>query len=185
VGRSEEALAQAKQAQRLDPLSPVTNGYGGFVFHLAGQYDQAIERARKAIEMEPTPIAHWVLGLAFEQKGMYKEAVAEFRKAVSLGGGPAGQALLGHGYAVSGQRSEARKILAQLMALSKRTFVSGYGIATIYAGMGEKDQAFGWLEKAYEQRAENLGWLKIDPRFESLRDDPRFQSLLLRMNFPE
>ncbi len=152
---------------------------------MAGQYDQAIERARKAIEMEPTPIAHWVLGLAFEQKGMYKEAVAEFRKAVSLGGGPAGQALLGHGYAVSGQRSEARKILAQLMALSKRTFVSGYGIATIYAGMGEKDQAFGWLEKAYEQRAENLGWLKIDPRFESLRDDPRFQSLLLRMNFPE
>ncbi len=185
VGRSEEALAQAKQAQDLDPLSPGINGYGGLVFYLAGQYDQAIERARKAIEMEPTPIAHWVLGLAFEQKGMYKEAVAEYRKAVSLGGGPQGQAVLGHGSAVSGQTSEARKILAQLMALSKRTFVSGYGIATIYAGMGEKDQAFGWLEKAYEQRAENLVWLKIDPRFESLRDDHRFQSLLRRLNFPE
>ena len=92
-------------------------------------------------------------------------------------------AALGHTYAVAGKRSEARKILEELKEGSKRENVSPYYIAGMHAGLGEKEQAFEWLEKAYEER--EIGLVKVDPRLDPLRSDPRFQDFLRRMNFPE
>ncbi len=124
--------------------------------------------------------------MAYEQKGMYAAAIAELQKATELfEGEPIGLAALGHAYAVSGKKQDARKILEELDQLGKRRYVSAYYIAAIYTGLGEKDQAWTWLEKAYEERA---SWLsvrfKVDPRFDSLHSDPRFQDLLRRMNLP-
>ena len=94
------------------------------------------------------------------------------------------RAALGRAYAVAGKRDEALKMLNELKERAKRSYVSPVGIAIIYVGLGEKEQAFSWLEKAYEDRSTWLIFLKVEPRFDPLRSDPRFQSLLRRMNFP-
>jgi hypothetical protein len=94
-------------------------------------------------------------------------------------------ATLGHGYAVAGQQAAAREVLDKLLVRSKTGYVSPYEIAVIYAGMGDKDRAFEWLEKAYEERVSLLVYFRMDPRIWSLRSDARFQELLRRMNFPE
>jgi tetratricopeptide (TPR) repeat protein len=114
---------------------------------------------------------------------MLNEAIAEFQKAADLMGESRSSTLedVGHAYAMLGKRSEALKILAQL---KKRDYPSGYGMAIIYTGLGEKDQALEWLEKAYEDRSELLTWLKVDPRFDSLRSDERFIKLLRRVGLP-
>ncbi|HSO76792.1 MAG TPA: hypothetical protein VLU47_18340, partial [Blastocatellia bacterium] len=120
------------------------------------------------------------LGLAYEQKGLYSEAIDQFQQGVKLSGSPLMIALLGHAYAVSGKKVEARRILADLDQ-QKQRYVSPYTIATIYAGLGEKDQAFKWLEKAVEDRDIWLMNLKVDPVLKSLRSDPRFERLLQRI----
>ena len=169
----------------MDPLSLVNNAVLGWGLFNKRQYDQAIEQYRKTVEMDPNfPLVRLWLGMAYEQKKMYEAAVAEFQKARELfEDEPIGLAALGHGYAVAGRAPEARKVLEELHPLRKRgRYVSAYYIATIYAGLGEKDQAWAWLEKSYEERA---SWLsnqfKFDPRFDSLRADPRYHDLLRRM----
>ncbi len=113
---------------------------------------------------------------------MYEEAIAEFQKAMTLsGGGTVTVAALGHAYAVSGRRGEAQKVIEQLKELSKRRYVEPSYIVVIYAGLGEKDQAFEWLRKAYEERSFSMLYLKVDPRLDSLRSDPRFTDLLRRV----
>ncbi|MGH9863004.1 MAG: tetratricopeptide repeat protein [Candidatus Acidiferrales bacterium] len=187
-GRLDEALAEAQRALEADPLSLVSNAALGYVLTSRRQYDQAIEQGRKTVEMDPNfPLAHLFLGMAYEQKGTYESAIAEFRKATELfEGEPIGLAALGHAYAVSGKRAEAQKVLEELNQLRKRRYVSAYLVAVIHAGLGEKDQAWAWLENAYEERASWLGWmLKVDPRLDPLRSDPRFADLLRRMNFPQ
>jgi hypothetical protein len=92
---------------------------------------------------------------------------------------------LGHVYAVSGKKGEARTVLNELKQLSGQEYVPAYGIALVYAGLGEKDQAFAWLEKAYEEHAFKMAWLKVEPRWDSLRSDPRFADLLRRIGLPQ
>jgi hypothetical protein len=119
---------------------------------------------------------------------MYNEAIAEFKKALPLRGiSEVGflRAGLGHIYAVSGKKTEARKLLAELKQLSEQGYVPAPGLALIHAGLGEKDEAFAWLEQGYEQRAFQMQWIKIEPRWDSLRSDPRFQELIRRMGFPQ
>jgi len=186
-GRLDEALAVYRRAQEVDPLSLVMNAVVGLGLYHKRQYDQAIEQLRKTVEMDPNfPLARFFLGMAYEQKKMYEAAVAEFQKGSELfEGAPIGLAALGHAYAVSGRAAEARKVLEELNQLGKRRYVSAYFIAAIYAGLGEKDQAWAWLEKAYEERASWLSnQVKVDPRFDSLRSDPRYQGLLRRMGLP-
>ena len=134
--------------------------------------------------MDPSfPVAHWNLGEVYEQEARYKEAIAEFQKFQSLSGGqPAATGELGHAYAVSGKRAEAQKALLSLKDLSKSRYVAPYDVALIYIGLGDKDQAMEWLEKAYEDHSASLTWVKVDPRFDSLRGDPRYRDLLRRMN---
>ena len=117
-----------------------------------------------------------------EQKGPFAEALAELNKASRLNDLPQVRAALGHLQAVSGQRTEAQTVLAELHETARRKYVSPYDIAALYAGLGETEQALTWLEKAYEERSGWLGlWLKVDPKFDSLRDDPRFRDLLRRV----
>ena len=189
MGRTNEALAERKRAQELEPLSLIINAELGMAFYYARDYDQAIEQFQKTLELDPNfPPTRAFLLAAYEQKGMYNEAIAEFKKAPPLTGiSEVGflRAGLGHIYAVSSKKSEARKLLAELKQLSEQGYVPAPSIALIYAGLGEKDQAFAWLDKGYEQRAFQMQWIKIEPRWDSLRADPRFQDLIRRMGLPE
>jgi len=186
IGRYEEASVEAKQALELDPLSLMINILAGWILYFDRQNDQAIERFRKTLELDPNFwVAHWTLGRAYEQKMMFAEAIAELRRAIALSAGsPLSLAALGHAYAVSGQTIEAQNVLAQLKESSEKRYVSPYSIATIYAGLGEKDQAFRWLERAYEERSGWLIWLRAEPVSDPLRPDPRFQDLLRRIGLP-
>ena len=185
-GRLAEAFDEIKRAQALDPLSLIINCDAAVMYYWARQYDRSIQEYRKALEMDPNfAVAHWGLGRAYVEKRMFREATAELQKAIVLSGGSAVHlASLGHAYAVAGEKAAARDALSNLKDLSKRANVSPYDIALIHAALGEKDQAFEWLEKAYEQRDSSLIFLKVDPRLDPLRSDPRFQDLLRRMNFP-
>ncbi len=180
LGRHKESLAMRKRLVELDPLSPGRKEGLGFAYTFARQYDQAIDQYRKALELDPNS-AHPGLGRAYLQKGMHEDAIAAFQKAVDLGGWTKHD--LGYAYAVAGKREEAVKTLEELLEQGKG--VQPTGVAQLYGALGEKDQAFAWLEKAYEEHDGWLAMLKVDPHFDSLRDDPRFQSLLRRMNFPE
>jgi TolB-like protein/DNA-binding winged helix-turn-helix (wHTH) protein/lipoprotein NlpI len=185
MGRREAAIAELKGAQDLDPLSLWVNYTLALTLYYAGQYDRAIEQARQVIEMDPNFWgAHHDLGRAYEQKGMYEEAVIEFQKAINISKIPRAISSLGHAYAASGRRKEAHKLIHELKELSQQQYVSPYFIATIYAGLGDKDQAFEWLSKAYVGRARHLMWLKADPRFGSLHSDPRFADRLRRIGLP-
>lgn len=124
-----------------------------------------------------------MLGQAYRQKGLYEEAIAEFQKQVVLRGDPVDTAVLGHAYAVAGKRGEAEKIIKELTDLSKDRYVSPYFIALIYVGLNEKDEAFEWLEKAFNDRSAGMIFLKVEPMFDPIRSDPRFQDLLRRVNF--
>ncbi len=181
-GRFDEATHELVEAQRLDPLSLSIAVTAVYPVAYGRQYDEAIKRLQKIIEMDPDFYpAHVLLGETYENKKLYDEAITEIQKAHSLGDSWFTLAYLGHAYAVSGRRSEAQMVLDQLRERAKRSHVSPFGMAMVYAGLSEKDQAFMWLEKAYEERAEELLLLKVDPKFDSLRSDPRFASLLRRI----
>jgi serine/threonine-protein kinase len=181
VGRSDQALAERKLALDLDPVSPITHAGLASLELYARRFDEAIEQARKALELDPRlPTALGVISRAYAAKGMYREALAEAEKL------PQGwkEPLLAYAYARLGERSEALRLLGELRAGSKERYVSPISFAVVYAGLGEKDQAFSWLEKAYEERAANLVILKMDVLWDPLRSDLRFADLLRRMGFP-
>jgi len=184
TGRVEEAIAEEKSALVLDPLSLPINRDLGYAYYMARQYSQAIEQEQKTLELDPSfTQARAVLGRAYLQKSMYKEGIAEFEKrlAISPSDRP-GLSDLGYGYAVMGRGADAQKILDQLAMISKQKYVSASNVGRIYVGLGEQDHAIEWLEKAYNERAVTLLYVKVDPRFDPLRSDPRFQDLLRRMN---
>jgi TolB-like protein/DNA-binding winged helix-turn-helix (wHTH) protein/Tfp pilus assembly protein PilF len=189
MGRKDEAIAERKLAQQLEPLSLIINFELGLAFYYNRDYDQAIEQFQKTLELDRNfPTAHNFLPAAYEQKGMYSEAVAEFKKAIPLTAGSEwslAKAGLGHVYAVTGKKSEARTLLDELKQHSAHEYVPATSVALIYAGLGEKDQAFAWLDKAVEQRAFPLQWINSDPRWNSLRSDPRFGELMGRMGIPQ
>jgi serine/threonine protein kinase/tetratricopeptide (TPR) repeat protein len=187
MGRFNEAIQEAKRAHELDPLSLVMNVNLGQTHYCARQYDQAIEQFQKTLEMDPNFVpAYLHLGLVYLQKRMYEEAIESFQKGNTLAPYTTDMvALLGHAYAVAGRRDEALKILNELKELSKKQYVSPFGIAFIYVGLGEKDQALTWLEKAYDDRVWLMGLLKVEPIFDPLRSDPRFEDLLRRIGLPQ
>jgi tetratricopeptide (TPR) repeat protein len=157
----------------------------GLAYYYARNYDQAIEQFQKTLELDQNfPPPHNFLPAAYEQKGMYSEAIAEFKKAIPLTVGSEwtlAKAGLGHVYAVSGKKSEAQTVLDELKQGSGQEYVSANSFALIYAGLGEKDQAFAWLDKGYEQRAFQMQWIKIEPRWDGIRSDARFQDLMRRV----
>lgn len=131
-------------------------------------------------------LAHLRLGQTYENDGMTGEAIREFQAAVELSErNPEHLAALGHAYALSGQTDAARKILAELTRESTQAAPQAYDIAMVYLGLGERDEAFKWLDRAYLSRSSTLGYISVDPRADPLRGDPRFRDLLRRMNFPD
>ena len=186
TGRSEQAIASLKRARQLDPLSLIINADMGLELYFARRYDEAIEQVRKTLEMDPDFVAgHRHLGMAYEQKAMYTEAIAEFQKALDVSrGNPFALGSLGHAYAVSGNRGKARQALSDLRELSKRRYVSPFDTAVIYTGLGDKERALEWLEKASDDRSLQMIFLKVDPRFDRLHADSRFAGLLRRMGLP-
>lgn len=180
--RFDEAIAEAKRAQELEPLSFISNAHLGWILYLAGRYDQAIEHCQRLLDVDRNFFpARRYLGLTYEQMGMHREAIAEFQKGIELSKSSLMTALLGHAYAVSGKTAQAREVLADLQRPGQG-YVSPYTVAAIYAGLGEKDQAFRLLEKAYEEHDIWMVSLKVDPVFSSLRSDRRFKELLDRLN---
>ncbi|MGI9068544.1 MAG: tetratricopeptide repeat protein [Pyrinomonadaceae bacterium] len=184
--RHDEALREVKRAQELEPNSAQKLGSVAKILLSARQYDQAIEQYLKAIEMDSNfaPF-HANLGVAYLAKGMSKEALAELQKARALEDAPERRgrfALLAYAYAITGKKAEAVKMLNELKELSKERYISPYNFAIIYVGLGEKDRALDWLEKAYQEKSEALVYLKVSETFDSLRSDSRFRDLLRRMN---
>jgi len=179
MGRFEEGFGQLKLAQEADPLSLIINADIGKMHFFARQPDLAIEQLKKTIEMERTfPLSHVFLAMTYGQKGMYNEAIQEVEEETK----PPGRrtlfsAVLAYFYAVSGRRDEARALLEELKSRSAADFE----IALIHVGLGNKDQAFESLEKAYAKRDPYLLYMKVDPNMDPLRSDARFASLTRRL----
>ncbi len=178
-GRWDEAGAEMKKAQELDPLSMIINANIGFRLYLMRQYDAALAHWDKNLEMDPEyPLLHGYKGIAYVMKKMYPEALAAFEKARGTPGVLSAQ---GYVHGVAGREQEARKLLAELTQRSKREFVPAFYVALLCTGLGDKDQAFAWLDKAYEERSGYLMEIHLDPMFDPLRGDPRYAALMKRL----
>jgi tetratricopeptide (TPR) repeat protein len=187
LGRSDEALAEIRRAEELDPLSLIISNVHGHIFLRARRYDEAIAQYRKTLELDSTfKLPYMWLMQAYEQKGMYADAIAAYRQAApTAADNPRNIGNLGHVYASMGNRDEARKLLAQLIDMSKTRYVTPYAMAIVCAGLGDKEQAIAWLEKGYVDRHVAMAWLKVEPKFDNLRSDPRFQDLVRRVGLPQ
>ena len=191
MGRHEESMAQRRLAQELDPLSLSISTGLGRAFFWARRYDEAIDHLQKTLEQDPKyPDTHWSLGLAYEQKKMYAEAINSFQKATEYSrttefaeGKPEMQAALAHALALAGRRTEALKIVADLSDGSdKQRYISPYSIALVYVALGDKQQSFEWLDRAYQERDESFIHLRVDPRLDDLRADPQLIERLHRIH---
>jgi TolB-like protein/Tfp pilus assembly protein PilF len=181
VGKKQDVLAQRRIAAELDPVSPYALGALAWCFLNLGRHDDAIEQFRNTLPLEPNfGFTHQGLGTAYLLKGMHADAIEELQLAYKLMGGPRRMAFLGYAYAVSGNTREAQRILNGFLEQYRRGPFPALAIALIYIGLGDKDQAFVWLEKSIDQRDLNL-CLLWDSFYEPLRSDPRFASLLRRM----
>src|ERR1700685_1410210 len=184
--RFPEAVEQAEAAQQIDPLSLSINTSVATRYHHAGRDEDAMQLDRRTLEMDSSFVpAHLSLGAVYENQGMLQQAIDEYKKVIELRpGDPAAPAALGYVYARLGQKDETRKILSQLTEISKQHYVPSFEFATIYAGLGDADNAMSWLEKSYRQRESQMPFIKSDDRLNSLHSDPRFQDLIRRLGFP-
>jgi TolB-like protein/lipoprotein NlpI len=182
--RMDEGIAEMKRALELDPLSLLIGEELGWAYYHARRYDQAVQQLRKTMELDPAFLINYLtLAQVYEQMGLHKEAIAEMQKLMSLPGGdwPESLAELGCAFAASGNTVEAQKIIQQLNERTAHEYVSPYVVATIYVAVGDKDRAFEYLEKAIPDRSPYLAFMKVEPKFDSLRSDPRFADLIHRI----
>jgi DNA-binding winged helix-turn-helix (wHTH) protein/TolB-like protein/tetratricopeptide (TPR) repeat protein len=186
MGRANEGLQEIRTAQDYDPLSLAINTDVGFHYYYTGQYEEAVKQLRAVLDMKSDfALARLWLGRTFQQLSRYDDALSEFEHAkVAFRDWPVLIAARGSVEAASGLMQEAKATAIELESLSEGRFVTSYGVALIYAGLNEKEAAFHWLEKAFDERSHWLVWLRLDPRWENLRSDPRFSVLVRRMNFP-
>ena len=187
MGRVEEANEQGRHALELDPLSVTARWCLGWAFLSAGRSDEAIEQLSKAMELDPNSSwARTFLGRAYLLKGMQQRGIEELEKARHDGPDDAFVlGLLGYGYAVTGRRADALKILQRFDEMERHRYVSRAARVYVYAGLGDKDKAFEWLEKAYQERSDALAWFRQEPESKSLRTDPRFAVLMRKIGFTE
>ena len=182
MGRVSEAISELQLALQLDPLSSRAFHNSAFGYYYARQYDQALLQMQhaSALRHEPAELI-FPLGVIYVEKGMYAEAIQQFQK---LDDQPHALGHMGNAYARMGRVAEARQMISELQKHVQNTGVGRYEIALVYAGLGEKDEAFAWLEKAFVVRDKGLTYLKIDPCLDPLRSDSRFQDLVRRVGLP-
>ena len=187
TGRANEAIAAGSYALELDPLSLEIHWHAGWSFFVLGDHDRVLEQGRRLTKLEPRFFyGHWLVGLESWFKGDYEQAMAALETAVSLGGGTFGLMLLGCLYGVAGERDKAEQVLDQFQELNKKQHVLRGDFGLVYAGMGELERAFAWLEQAYEQREGMLVVLKDLARLiPGLSPDPRLADLLRRIGLPQ
>ena len=183
MGRCDAAIAHGRIAAELDPASVSVRRSLGWLHYYARQPEASLEHLRRALAMDPTAEEnHRLIGLAYMQLGKYDEAAAAFREAIASSDSRAlATAGLGQAAALRGREDEARGILAQLQAEAERRYVSPIAVAMLHTSLGEADQAFNWLDRAYEDRRGWLTYLRVEPILDPLRGDPRFRALLERM----
>lgn len=185
--RFDEAIAEIKRAQELDPLSPLANSDVGWVYLRARRYDDAIKQIQRTLELEPNfGSAQACLERAYRMKGMYKEALDLARKEmIRQDASNEELAALDRTDAIAGLRNVGRLRLKERIETAKSRSVSPYSIAALYAELDEKDASFEWLERAFRERDSDIASLKVDPAFDSLHSDARFFNLLRRMGFAD
>ncbi|HYM10824.1 MAG TPA: tetratricopeptide repeat protein, partial [Bryobacterales bacterium] len=180
MGRAGESLEESKRALELEPLDAILNTHLGWHYLYSHQYDQAIEHLRHALEIDPGYFhSQREIGRAYAQKGMYREAIAALHKALRHAKEDGfALASLGYTYAAAGQRDDAQRLLDEMQQLGRRRYISPYFPAAIYAGLGENGRALDQLDKACQERADALVYLRVEPMFGGLHADPRFAGLL-------
>ena len=186
-GRRAEALAEITRSRELEPGYSF-NATESAAFYQLRDYERLVEASRRGVVSDPNEwLEHYSLGVGYEGLGKRAEAISEYQKSIKMSDGDQDPtAALAHVYALTGRRAEAETILRGLERKSKDNYVSPYLIATIYAGLGAKDKAFEFLEKAEQEKNWDLVWaLRADLRIDNLRSDPRYQSLMRRVAFPQ
>jgi TolB-like protein/Flp pilus assembly protein TadD len=182
MGRLPEAISEMQLALQLDPVSSRAFHNSAFVYYYARQYDRALLQMQRASALpHDRDLLTFALAVIYVEKGKYEEAIQQFQK---LGDQPHALGHMGNAYARMGREAEAREMISELQKHVQNTGVGIYEIALVYAGLGEKDEAFAWLEKSFAARDKGLTCLKIDPCLDPLRSDSRFQDLVRRVGFP-
>lgn len=188
AGQQEEARNEMKRGLELDPTNLILNAELGMAYNYMRQYDPAIAQFRKTLELDPNfvLVSIWI-AQALEQQGKYQEALAELNRAKTVEANwPWITAEIGCVDALLGKRAEAQKIIHELNERRAREYIDPGLISDVYIALGNKDQAFVWLERAYQERAgATIPWIEFDPKFDPLRSDPRFANLLQRIGLPQ
>jgi serine/threonine-protein kinase len=186
AGRPNDSLAESNRALELDPLSPIMSVHLGWLYYYLHAYERALNQLNKTLELDPNyGLAYWYIGLANEQQGAFTEALAALKRGDELlKDNLVVKADLAHALAVSGRKADAEEALRNLLAISRTRYVNPFEIGLIYIGLGQSEEAFQWLNRAYKERSDLVVYLRVDPRLDPVRSDPRFQEMVRRMNFP-
>lgn len=186
AGRPGDGMSEIRVAQRLDPLSLAINTDVGFHHYYNGRYAEAIEQLQSVLGMKSDfALAHLWLARSFLEAGRIDLSLAETARAeAAIPEWAVLVAQRGYTLGVMGRADEGRAVRDEMEHLSARRFVTAYGVALVHAGLGDKEQAFAWLEKAFAERSHWLVWLRLDPRWKALRGDPRFAELVGRLKYP-
>ena len=185
MGRHDEAISQSEEAVKLDPSPGNRTGLGA-ILYFARDFDRMQIKMQATLTQHPDfAIGYDWLGMAQVQLAQFDDAIVTYQKAVELSDGIAEvKAGLGHAYGVAGKQAEARGILRELNELSQQWHIPPVQVAFVHVSLGEKDDAFRWLERAFEQKSWELAFLQVEPWLDDLRSDPRFSRMVQRMNFP-
>jgi eukaryotic-like serine/threonine-protein kinase len=186
-GRMDESITMVKRGLEADPLSALLSDDLAQTYYLARRYDESLDQYRKSLEIDPNrPGAFAGIAMVYQQKGMYDEAIKFYEKAISGSGRtPNVLVVLAYAYATSGRKAEATKIANELAVNGRQQYVSPFDLAILYTGLGDKDRAIEQLNKAFEDRAGWIIYLKVEPLFDPLRADARFADLERRLNLPQ
>jgi adenylate cyclase len=182
LGRLDEAIAKDKKAIELDPLNSFFQAALAYFLYHARRYDDAIVQIRRTLDLDPaSTVARHLLGCCFLWKGDTAGAIAEFQRSKIMVAGAWYQGLLGYAYAIAGDRPKAEQILRELEEMAKRQYVSSTAFADIHLGLGETEKALDWLEESYQDQESACWYLKVDPIYDSVRNEPRFQALVQKV----
>ena len=184
MGRMDQASYEVHKAQSLDPLSSMIATNVGWVHYLNRQYPEAEQAFRKVLEVDPGFVrAHTRLGITLLTEGKNQAAEHELEQALALSGDPYVKGLLAQALAASGKRAEANRMLSELIKDSQTRYVQPYGVALAYLGLGQRDKALEWLQKAFDDHTTTMVWAKIDPELDQLRSTSELQAMLAKMKF--